>query len=128
VVENHGQPPLYAVPQAGEDNETASRSATKFKARTDIHVRKKSLSAQRASTDCTEIRDISDAFHFSIAWTLAKPNSELLLSTQELAKMHFDKIKAIQVKVSEIKAKVGNVISSVPLPTDVVVRRGLFGV
>jgi hypothetical protein len=39
-----------------------------------------------------------------------------------------DKIKAIQVKVNEIKVKVGNVISSVPLPTDVVVRRGLFGV
>lgn len=67
------------------------------------------------------------AFHFSIAWTLEQPGPELIESTNSLQLEHFDDVKNITVKVEEIKAKVGNVVSSMSLPSGLTTRKALFG-
>ncbi len=73
------------------------------------------------------MQDFSMAFHISIAWTLAAPGPELLELTTSLMSDHFDKIKETRVAVEEIKAKVGNVVTSMPLPKSITLSKSLFG-
>lgn len=74
------------------------------------------------------MEDHSDAFHISIAWTLQSPESELLDLTRTIAMDHMKKLDQIQVHTEEIKSKVGNVVTNIPLPKAVSVGKGLFGV
>jgi hypothetical protein len=39
-----------------------------------------------------------------------------------------DDIRNIMIRVDAVKAKVGNVVSNMPLPTDIIVSKGLFGI
>lgn len=74
------------------------------------------------------MQDLSAAFHISIAWTLTEPSLELVELTKSMTHNQFDRIKKIEISVEEIKAKVGNFVTSMPLPKSVAVRKGLFGV
>jgi hypothetical protein len=78
-------------------------------------------------TSSSSMRDVSDAFHVSIAWTLTPPRQELLNSTESTAKDCFEKITQLRVDVSEIKAKIGNVVTNLSLPNSVLEGRKLFG-
>jgi hypothetical protein len=72
--------------------------------------------------------DISDAFHISIAWTLSSPSQGLLELTESTTVDYRKEISRIQVKIEEIKSKVGNLVTNIPLPETVSVGKGLFGI
>ena len=74
------------------------------------------------------MEDLSDSFHISIAWTLKSPESELLKLTRTVAMDHMKEFDQVQVHTGEIKSKVGNVVTNIPLPKAVSVGKGLFGV
>lgn len=74
------------------------------------------------------MEDVSDSFHISIAWTLTSPNPELLALTKTVASDQLTKLDGIQVEIGEIKSKVGNFVTNIPLPKTVSVGKGLFGV
>ena len=71
--------------------------------------------------------DRSSAFHFSIAWTLEPPDDDLLKVT-EAASNQMHEAHKISVKVEDVKAKIGNVITSIPLLSKAVESKGLFGI
>jgi len=83
------------------------------------------VGGKRASR--SKIEDKSDAFHISIAWTLEKQDDDLLQTVEaELA----DIKKDITVEVNEVKVKIGNVITSVPLgkgKSGMIAEGSLFG-
>lgn len=107
VVQEYGQPPLYA----------------KVSMHPVISKRKKSLNNSLVGTE-----DFSDAFHISIAWTLNAPTQELLELTKTVARDQMTALDGVEVEIKEIKSKVGNVVTGIPLPRTVSVGKGLFGV
>jgi hypothetical protein len=90
--------------------------------------KRKAPAKKSPNTFWVDMQDVSDAFHISIAWTLTSPNPELLELTRVVATDHLTELDQIQVEIGEIKAKVGNVVTNVPLPKTVSVGKGLFGV
>lgn len=73
------------------------------------------------------MEDFSVAFHISIAWSLTSPSLELLAATNSTRDAHLSEINKISVLVDEIKAKVGNIVTSMPLPKSVALSGSLFG-
>ncbi|KAI0431551.1 U6 snRNA phosphodiesterase Usb1 [Xylaria sp. FL1042] len=124
LVTAYGQPALYAF----ENNNK--------KAKTNVPA--------------TTIAAAADAFHISIAWSFTLPTAELQRLTEEafltfLANANStheagvstpsplstrDAVRAMRVRVDGIKAKIGNVVTHIPLPDARSRRnegRGLFG-
>lgn len=67
----------------------------------------------------TGMQDVSDAFHISVAWTLEPPSSEMLNATKAVVLNQFEGVRKVLIMVEEIKAKVGNVVTSVRLQRNV---------
>jgi hypothetical protein len=117
VVQEHGQPPLY-IKAAGEKStyeplESVRSSSTPIRG--------------EPSADWDGMQDVSDAFHISIAWTLEPPSNNMLDATKSVALNQFDSVRRVLIRVEEIKAKVGNTITSVRLQKNVSEGRSLFG-
>jgi hypothetical protein len=77
--------------------------------------------------DWSNLQEVSDAFHVSIAWTLEAPGPELLETTTSLLVDGFQHFKKMSFKVEEIKAKVGNIVTNIPLPTNFIVGKAIWG-
>jgi hypothetical protein len=77
--------------------------------------------------DWSDMQGVSDAFHVSIAWTLEPPSPELLEVTKSMAIEGFEGVKRISFRVEEMKAKVGNVVTSISLLRNVVEGKSLWG-
>ncbi|KAF6829758.1 hypothetical protein CPLU01_07716 [Colletotrichum plurivorum] len=59
---------------------------------------------------------IDDAFHVSIAWSFGLPPEEACLQTYEmLRRPEFRVIREWEIDVSGVKAKIGNVVTNIPL-------------
>ncbi|KAI9648391.1 poly(U)-specific 3'-to-5' RNA exonuclease [Ciborinia camelliae] len=119
VVEEFGQPPLYANSRAIE-----------YVAKGAHHVqgdKRFKTKAQQEKQNFSDMVDLSEAFHISIAWTLSPPDQELINATERLTTNELIKVKQIQIKTEEIKAKIGNVVTNVPLPVSVMEGKSLFG-
>ena len=117
-MQEYGQPPLYisSIPV----NERVLKKMTQSR-------RNIGKSARSTNTDWSTIQDVSDAFHISIAWTLEPPSEQVLKITKSLKSNQIAKMEQIQFRIEEIKAKVGNVVTNMPLPTSAIEEQGLFG-
>lgn len=106
TVQSHGQPPLYAS-AASPDPNTPAQSK---------------LPPQSPSQQ----KDLSSSFHISIAWALtAPPRTSDDPAAPEIAKLGS---ASTPIVASEIKAKIGNVVTSIPLSEERGDRKGLFGI
>ncbi len=113
IVREYGKPPLYA------NASTAPHTKSKIKAPLG-----KAPTSFWAAMD-----DVSSAFHISIGWTLRPPSLGLVDLTKTMAMGHImNELNQICVKIEEIKSKVGNVVTSIPIPKNISVEKGLFGV
>ena len=68
--------------------------------------------------------DASKQFHVSIAWTLVEPTSVMETAAAEISTSRLEKI---DVPVKSVKAKVGNVVTSIALDSRDVEGRGILG-
>jgi hypothetical protein len=121
AVQEYGQPPLYV--SGAPVGEMVAKKMTQPRRSNGKAARPISASKMEWSS----IQDVSDAFHISIAWTLESPSDQLLKVTTSINTEDLAKMKQIQLKIREIKAKVGNVVTNIPLPMSVVEGQGLFG-
>lgn len=73
------------------------------------------------------MQEVSDAFHVSFAWSLEQPNDAMLDATKSVSVKEFEDATKALISVEEIKVKVGNVVTKVPLARNVSERIGLLG-
>lgn len=118
-MEEFGQPPLYAKSRSSE-NGTTSRQPVQS-------AKKLRSKAEQEKQIFSDMIDLSDSFHISIAWTLLSPDQELIDATERLVSNELTKVKHIQIHIEEVKAKIGNVVTNVPLPVSVTEGKSLFG-
>ena len=135
VVQDYGQPPLYVEPtlksipkqkrprvgSLGKQNYSLKIS--------DLYNEQILIAAAvvELKNDWDTMQDRSNVFHFSIAWTLEPPDEGLIQSTKDLVTNHMADAHKIKVKVEDIKAKIGNVVTSIHLLSQVGESKGLFG-
>ncbi|KFY26230.1 hypothetical protein V493_04200 [Pseudogymnoascus sp. VKM F-4281 (FW-2241)] len=112
TVQSHGQPPLYAstVPP---DPDTPAQSK---------------LPPQPLSNSPSPQKDLSSSFHISIAWALTAPprtsDTPKHIAAPEIATLNS---ASTPVMASEIKAKIGNVVTNIPLSIEQRDTKGPFG-
>lgn len=116
VVQEHGQPPLYA--KVVKDNTSYQPSGPVRGSSTPIRG--------GPDSDWSGMQDVSEAFHISIAWTLEPPSNNLLDTTGSISSRFAD-ANGILIRVGDIKVKVGNVVTSVRLQRNVSERSNLLG-
>jgi hypothetical protein len=116
VVQEHGQPPLYTKavdPKVlGRNSEPATSSGTPVLGELPV--------------EWSGMQDASDSFHISIAWTLEPPSKDMWDVTSFVSMNQFEDVKRIVLRVKEIKAKIGNVVTSVPLQKNISEGKGLL--
>lgn len=119
TVQDYGQPPLYAK---------ASTTATSGNTTKSPKWPKQETSKNRSSVKAywSNLQDVSEAFHISIAWTLGSPSKDLLALTESVATDYFQDVAQTCVNIQEIKAKVGNTVTNMPLHTNIQEATGLF--
>jgi hypothetical protein len=106
-IERYGQPPLYASPTK-KPPEKKSRKINSVK-----------------GSD----PDLLDSFHISIGWTLEEPNPRSMAGVKAMSKNElFQNVKRISFTVEDVKAKVGNVVTTIPLPLKLAEISNLFEV
>ncbi|KAM0149400.1 hypothetical protein ACHAQE_002842 [Botrytis cinerea] len=123
VVEEFGQPPLYANSRTSVTN---GQQVTKG-AHPSQHGKPFRGKTQQKKDVFNDMADLSNAFHVSIAWTLLPPDRELIEATERLTADELMKVKQIQIKTEEIKAKIGNAVTNVPLTVGITEGKSLFG-
>lgn len=123
VVEEFGQPPLYANSRTSVTN---GQQVTKG-AHPSQHGKPFRGKTQQKKDAFNDMADLSNAFHVSIAWTLLPPDRELIEATERLTADELMKVKQIRIKTEEIKAKIGNAVTNVPLTVGITEGKSLFG-
>ncbi|BCR90717.1 HVSL domain-containing protein [Aspergillus chevalieri] len=68
--------------------------------------------------------DHSHCFHISIAWALTEPST---VDREQVASIDLKGLKGLRVRFDCVKAKIGNNISSIPLPSGIVDQKGIGG-
>ncbi|OLN82872.1 U6 snRNA phosphodiesterase [Colletotrichum chlorophyti] len=59
---------------------------------------------------------VDDAFHVSIGWTFGLPGEDACLRTYDMLKLpEFNAIRRWEIDVTGVKAKIGNVVTHIPL-------------
>lgn len=117
-MQNYGQPPLYA--------KTTFPTQLANKRSSPNRVGIIPGRERKPKFDWKDVQDLSTAFHISIAWTLESPTPELKQLTRSLVEDNFKEISSMEINISEIKAKVGNVVTNLQLRTKALEGKGLF--
>ena len=68
--------------------------------------------------------DYSHCFHISLAWALAEPSSD---DKKRVASIAFQVLKEFNIRFDCVKAKIGNNISNIPLPSGIFDQKGIGG-
>lgn len=117
VVQEHGQPPLYMkgvdANMLDQNLEPVTSSGTPVLGELPV--------------EWDGMHDASDAFHISIAWTLEAPSKDMLEATRIVSMNQFEDVKRTVLRVKEIKSKIGNVVTSLPLQKNISEGKGLLG-
>ncbi|KOS21427.1 U6 snRNA phosphodiesterase [Escovopsis weberi] len=73
---------------------------------------------------------VEDAFHVSIGWTfgLASDDEAAVEALELFGDDEFREMQAWEIEVSGVKAKIGNVVTHVPLSSQQLSKRSLFGI
>ncbi|KFY45197.1 hypothetical protein V494_01097 [Pseudogymnoascus sp. VKM F-4513 (FW-928)] len=117
TVQSHGQPPLYAAGAATPDLDISGQTTLPPQ-------------PQPPANSPTPQRDLTSSFHISIAWSLTAPPKSSDTPTKHPAAPEIAKLYSASTPImaSDVKAKIGNVVTSIPLSVERVERNGLFGV
>ncbi|KAG9232641.1 U6 snRNA phosphodiesterase Usb1 [Amylocarpus encephaloides] len=122
VVQEYGQPPLYINPLPVDiSRHTGAPRAAQYNA-----TGRKSSAQQHSEPRWDNLQDLSNAFHISIAWTLSQPDTKLQTITESLATEFLDDLQKSPIDITEVKAKVGNVVNSLPLMSRILQGQNLF--
>ncbi|KAH8813168.1 hypothetical protein F5884DRAFT_787621 [Xylogone sp. PMI_703] len=130
VAREYGQPLLYTETRSGTSHAAAANVRGEASG-SNGRLSKRNGARGKATDYWEDMVDVSDAFHVSIAWTLEKPSEEVIERTKEVQESaDFEEVrKATKIKTEEIKAKIGNVVTSIGLPSlRASVNGGLFGI
>lgn len=120
----YGQPPLYetstlaATPRRSSTSKIGATATASGKALSREHQRR------RAAQDTEELKDYSDCFHVSIAWSLSEPST---FAQEAISKIDLWKLKELKVRFDCVKAKIGNNVTSIPLLDKYLDDRGFVG-
>lgn len=68
--------------------------------------------------------DFSNCFHISIAWSLTEPSVD---DNKQVATIDIQDLNDLRVRFDCVKTKIGNNISSIPLPSGIVDQKGIGG-
>lgn len=77
---------------------------------------------QKQTNEANE--DYSHCFHISIAWSLTEPSTN---DNERLASIELQGLEGLRVRFDCVKAKIGNNICSIPLPSGIVEQKGIGG-
>jgi U6 snRNA phosphodiesterase len=105
-----GQPPLY---QVAEESLLAKKMGVKAKGST-TGPRRQRGGGRSSHIPNTSPVDYSACFHVSIAWALAEPSLE---QKHRLATIDLHQLASIKVQFNSVKAKIGNQVLNLVLPT-----------
>jgi len=109
-----GQPPLYEAPsQSLEPREKGKRGTPRDK-----------KGGRPAKPPEQPVVDYSHCFHISIAWSLSEPSPE---DKERVSKVDLRGLRGLTVHFSSVKAKIGNNVLNLALPTRKVDERGFAG-
>jgi hypothetical protein len=127
VVQEYGQPPLYAKPFVPPKNVDVDAAKGTQKATKTTKAIKRPNIARASKAYWNKVQDVSGAFHISICWTLGAPSQDLLDRTESLATDGFKVVSQTKVDITDIKAKVGNIVTNMSLYTNIQETKSLFG-
>ncbi|KAL1999475.1 hypothetical protein VTN02DRAFT_4454 [Thermoascus thermophilus] len=110
-----GQPPLYETPspQPPESRETSKQRRP---------PRDRKGKADQAADSAAV--DRSQCFHISIAWSLDEPSPD---DRERVANVDLGAVRGFRVHFGSVKAKIGNTVLNLPLPTRKLDERGFIG-
>ena len=89
VVQEYDQPTLYAKLPDFEDKIVRESMKPRMK------VNRNARRGSESKTDWSDMVEVSDAFHISIAWTLERPSFQLLAATKSMVADGFEDVKKI---------------------------------
>ncbi|PSR82777.1 hypothetical protein BD289DRAFT_436845 [Coniella lustricola] len=126
LVGAYGQPKLYAQPAQHQTKDTHLPPDPPSKNQLPTQNRSNITGDTSASDnghgggvqDTTTTTTTDQAFHVSIAWSFFTPTDELRAQTAAVfAKKEFQRAirEAVRIPVDSVKAKIGNVVSDIPL-------------
>lgn len=116
TIQQYGQPPLY-TPATNQSRKIESSSN---------NSRPQGRRGSEVKVDWSGMHDRSEAFHISIAWTLKPPNQKLIEITRAIASERLEAIQGISVEVKDLKSKIGNIATSIPLHKSVAESTSMF--
>lgn len=68
--------------------------------------------------------DYSQCFHISLAWALTEPSSD---DKKRVASIDLQELRGFNIRFDCVKAKIGNNVSSIPLPSGIFDQKGIGG-
>ena len=121
----HGQPPLYETPiTLGGTSRERTASTTDGGSTGGSKTPSRRPQSRTAARDTEEVKDYSECFHISIAWSLIEPST---LDQEAISKIDLGKAKELMVRFDCVKAKIGNNVTSIPLLDHDLDERGFVG-
>ncbi|KZF26128.1 hypothetical protein L228DRAFT_257616 [Xylona heveae TC161] len=120
-----GQPPLYSESKQTSRLEVTRASGPGRAQRADRGRRKVPITTEPKPNEV----DFSTHFHISLGWTLEAPSPEMIeqLCAKDITAVLDEWRGKVKVKFDVVKAKIGNTVTAINLPTKAGESGGLIG-
>ena len=124
AVETVNQPPLYQDATHQEGKGTRSRRAVSNPQK----ARGGGKPTVNKRLDVTAAPKLDSHFHMSIGWSLEKPSPEAVSELQSSAIQHLvEDARTVEVGFKDVKVKIGNTVTVIPLSITASQGKGLIG-